>query len=159
MPAPAHLHLILNHVPVLGVVFGITLLVAALVRRNQVLGQAALVTFVVCAVTAAIVFFTGEPAEKIVEHLPGVASAAIERHEEAAKVALAAMVLLGTMSLAGLLLFRTRPSIRGFDVGILILALGCFATIAWTAALGGQIRHTEIAPGAVTAPAYAGDRD
>ena len=43
----AHLHLMLNHLPLLGVLFGLLLLAAGIAQRNDVLKRAALVTLAV----------------------------------------------------------------------------------------------------------------
>jgi hypothetical protein len=44
--------------------------------------------FVFTALLALPVYFIGEPAEEVVEHLPGVAKSLIEKHENAALFAL-----------------------------------------------------------------------
>lgn len=48
----AHVHLLLNHVPVLGTIFGLALLGYALMRRNDGLTRVALGVFVVVALLA-----------------------------------------------------------------------------------------------------------
>lgn len=40
-----HLHLVLNHVPILGIPFGIALLLMGVLRHSEELKRAALVTF------------------------------------------------------------------------------------------------------------------
>ena len=54
-----HLHLLLNHVPVIGAVLGVLLLAAAVMRRSDELGKAALVLFALLAATSVVVFLTG----------------------------------------------------------------------------------------------------
>ena len=46
---PAHLHLMLNHIPVLGTAFGLGLLAFALWRRSDELKKTALGVFVLVA--------------------------------------------------------------------------------------------------------------
>ena len=104
----AHVHLMLNHLPVLGTVFGLALLAWAMLRRDETLQRAALATFVLTALAAIPVFLTGEPSEEMVEHLTGTAEQAIEAHEDAAVVALVAVEVLGALAIATLLLFRKR---------------------------------------------------
>ena len=58
-----HLHLLMNHLPILGVPFGLLLLCAGMLRQSDELKKAALLTFVVAALLAVPVYFTGEPAE------------------------------------------------------------------------------------------------
>src|SRR5512145_2100282 len=104
----AHLHLILNHVPVLGTLFGLLLLAWGILRRNDSLQRAALLTFTLVALVAIPAYLTGKPAEEAVEHLIGTAESAIEPHEDAALVSFLAMEVLGALALGALLLTRTR---------------------------------------------------
>ncbi|HEX9782951.1 MAG TPA: hypothetical protein VGA56_09525, partial [Opitutaceae bacterium] len=99
----AHLHLILNHVPVLGTAFGLGLLTFALWRKSEEVKKAALGLFVISALLAIPVYFTGEPAEEIVEELPDVSHANIEEHEEAAEVAFIGVLMLGVAALTKLI--------------------------------------------------------
>jgi hypothetical protein len=90
------------------------------------------------------VYFTGEPAEDAIERLAGVTDSVIEAHEAAALVSLIAVELLGVLGLAGLLLSRSRFSpmlvIRS-AFGVALITAGL---MAWTANLGGRIRHSEL---------------
>ena len=140
----AHVHLMLNHLPVLGTIFGLLLLAWGVVRRNEMLQRAALATFVIVALAAIPVFLTGEPSEDVVENLAGTAEQAIEAHEEAATVALIAVSALGAMALAALVLFRKRAVPRPLAGAALVFALATAGWMAQTANLGGRIRHAEL---------------
>lgn len=145
----AHLHLLVNHVPVLGLFFGLALLVAALWRRSTELTRTSLVVFALTAVAAIVVYLTGEPAEDSVEGLAGVSRALIERHESAALAATIGVGVLGGVALVGLAGFRRLAAVpRWFTSSSLVLALATAGLMGWTANLGGQIRHTEIRAGA-----------
>jgi uncharacterized membrane protein YeaQ/YmgE (transglycosylase-associated protein family) len=146
-----HLHLLLNHVPVIGTIIGLFLLAWAVFRRDQGLARATLTLFAVLAVVALATFLTGEPAEEAVEGLAGVTEGAIERHEEAALLATIALGILGALSLGTLVRFRRRPLPLRVMALLLVLALVPAGVMGWTANLGGQIRHTEIRAG-VPAP-------
>lgn len=143
----AHLHLIVNHIPVLGAVFGLLLLAYGLVRRNDGVVRASLWTLAIVGLAGLMAYLTGEPAEEIVEELPGVSEAILERHEEAALLATIGGGIVGLAALAGLLLHRARPVASAFSAVMLLLTLGLFGGMAWTANLGGQIRHGEIRGG------------
>lgn len=80
---PAHIHLILNHVPILGTYFGIAPLVLALMRRSDELNRVALGVFVVAALFTIPVYLTGQPAEHAIEGAPGLSEAVIGPHEDA----------------------------------------------------------------------------
>ena len=107
---PAHLHLILNHVPVVGTLFGLALLGWGLLRKSEELTKTSLGILIIIALLAIPVYLTGEPAEEIVEHLPGVNEASIEQHEEAALVAFVGILIVGAAALVSLVLFgRSKP--------------------------------------------------
>ena len=139
-----HLHLLLNHVPVIGTVLGVLLLAVAVARRSDELGRIALWLFALLAGTSVLVFLTGEPAEELVEKLSGFSEALTERHEEAALVATVVVGLVGLFSLAVLAIFRKRPLARWATPVALVLSLGAAGAMGYAANLGGQIRHTEI---------------
>lgn len=144
--SPAHLHLLLNHVPVLGTIGAILLLGYALLRRSQDLTRVALGSMVLVALAGVVVYLTGEPAEEAVEHLAGVSEPAIESHEEAALIATILLGAVGAVALGGLVAFRRRATgiPRGFAVFALALSLAPAVAMGYTANIGGQIRHSEI---------------
>ena len=140
-----HMHLLLNHVPVLGVMFGFLLLAYALIKRNQDLRQASLSIFVITGLLSVVVYLTGEPAEEAVEHLAGVSETVIESHEEAALAAMVGATSLGAIALGSLLASRwSRATAKTLVTVTLLGSLIVSGMMAWTANLGGQIRHSEI---------------
>jgi hypothetical protein len=156
MYAP-HLHLMLNHIPVLGTFFGLALLAFALWRNSEELKKAALSTFVVVALFAIPVYLSGEPAEEAVHPLPDVSESVIEQHESAATVAFTGVLVLGVGALAGLLLFRRGKVVPAWFGSVMLgAALIVGGAMAWTANLGGQVRHTEIRSDS-SSPAASGE--
>ena len=143
-----HLHLLLNHVPVIGTVLGLLLLLVAFTRRSEELKKVTLGLFVLIALVTVPVYLTGEPAEEMVENIPGISKAMIDRHEDAALFSLIAVEVTGIIALAGLLLFRRKKDL-GNLLAILTLAFAVVTggLLAWTSNLGGQVRHTEISSG------------
>lgn len=139
-----HLHLLLNHVPVVGALFALLLFAAAILLRETVSTRFALGFSAVLAVVAVVVYFTGGSAEEAVEKLAGVTESAIEQHEEAAEVTTVVMSIFGALSLAALVMFRSRPVPRWVGVAGFAGTVVLSAFMGWTANLGGQIRHTEI---------------
>jgi hypothetical protein len=146
-----HLHLLLNHVPVLGALLAILVLAAALVRRRGEWTRAGLWLVAALAMVTLAVYLTGESAEEAVEHLPGVREVAIERHEEAALVATLAFGAAGVLALAALFARRARTIGRGLTAAALAGMIAVGGTIAWAANLGGLVRHTELQAGAAGA--------
>jgi uncharacterized membrane protein len=143
-----HLHLLLNHFPVIGTVLGLLLLLMAFARKSDELKKVTLGLFVLIALVTVPVYLTGEPAEEMVENIPGISKAMIDRHENAALFSLIAVEVAGIIALAGLLLFQTKKGL-GNLLAIVTLAFSVITggIMAWTSNLGGQIRHTEISSG------------
>lgn len=141
----AHAHLVLNHVPVVGIFFAVLLYGLGIFRRSTELKRAALLGFVLVALLTIPAFLTGEPAEDAVEHLPGINKATIHNHEEAADISFWVLEGLGVFALAGLVLYRGASGApRWFTAIVLVFALLVAGMMAWTANLGGQIHHPEI---------------
>lgn len=154
----AHAHLLLNHVPVLGTVFGLSLLAWAMLRRNLGVQRVALGVFVAVAMLALPAYFSGEPAKDVVEQATRVSDLAVEAHEHAALVALISVELLGLVALGGLHAARRhRPLSAAVTRAALFVALVTAGLMARTATLGGQIRHLEIQSGTVAPAAARGD--
>lgn len=141
----AHVHLMINHVPVIGLLGAVLLLIYALARKSEEVKMVSFGLFVLIALMTFAVYFTGEAAQKVVKDLPGVTEADIGRHEEIAGLALTSMEVLGVAALIGLILLRRSGAIpKWIVVVVLVLSLITAAIVGFTANLGGQIRHTEI---------------
>lgn len=140
----------LNHVPVLGTFFGLALLAWGAFRRDAAVQRAALFTFVAVAVAAVAAYLTGGAAEDVVENVAGTAQGAIEAHEEAALLSLIATGCLGILALAALIFNRTTFGAVFAVRSVLGVALLTAGLMAWTANLGGRIRHPELRAGGVT---------
>src|SRR6185503_5386269 len=102
----AHVHLAINHLPVVLVPVAIAMLSTAWAMKNAELRKAGLAWLVVAAITGGGAYFTGEPAEDVVEDLPGVSKPAIEEHEEAAMLAAVATGAAGVLALGVLVIGR-----------------------------------------------------
>ena len=141
-----HLHLMLNHVPVLGVVFAFVVGVIGFLFKSKAVTRVALGMLVFAAIVAVPVYLTGEPAEEVVDGLAGVSEAVIEQHESAATFSLILAGVTGAFALLALLFGRSLTSkLPGYLVAVTLLAaLVATASMLWTANLGGQIRHSEI---------------
>jgi uncharacterized membrane protein len=148
-----HLHLLLNHFPVIGTIIGVALLGFALIRRNSDIGKLALGMFVVLAATSIAVYLTGEPAEDAIEKLPGFSKQITERHEEFALVATIALSVFGALALGVLFVFRKKELPRWTMLGTFALSICAAGLMGYTALLGGQVRHTEVRASSAAAPA------
>ncbi len=142
-----HMHLIINHFPVVGLIFSVALAgYAYYVNDNQV-KRAALWAYTVVGITTIFAYLTGDPAEEMVEHKPGVLKQMIETHETAAMVASAFIAVVAILSVIELWNYkRGKPFNPKLMLGIFILSIIAILPIARTAYLGGLIGHEEIRP-------------
>jgi uncharacterized membrane protein len=140
----AHIHLILSHVPVMAVLFGLGWLAFGVWRGSQDIQKAAFAMFVLAAILAVPSYLTGDPAAGVLKGLPGFSGQILERHQASAGIALAGFIVLGILALAGLILLRSHAIARWFGLLLLVGALLVSCLALWTAKLGGQVRHSEI---------------
>jgi uncharacterized membrane protein len=141
----AHVHLMINHFPVIGILGALLLLVYALARRSKEVEMVSFGAFVLIALVSIAVFFTGQAAEQAVKNIPGVTQSFIGRHEELADLSVVLIEALGALALFGLVLLKRSGAIPRFVmIAVLVLSLLTAAVVGLTANFGGQIRHTEI---------------
>lgn len=143
----AHLHLVLNHAPLFGVVFAALGLALGLARSNEGIARASLGLLVLAGALVLPVYLTGEDADDLVEGQPGVSERMIEVHEKAALGAALALCAVGVLALLVLVGFRKRALPSAVTALVLVLALGVGGWIGYVANLGGQISHPEIRAG------------
>ena len=152
----AHLHLLVNHLPVFGFAIALVLLTTTMLRHgDRGMFLASVLVLVIAGGGALAAQFTGEPAEEVVENLQDVPKDLIETHEE---VALVATILAGVTALMALIFFgvtmRRGGPITTVPVAILLVAsLVTCGAMAWTGATGGKIRHSEVRGTVVSNPA------
>lgn len=147
----AHLHLLINHLPILGAFLSVPVLLVSLWRNREstVLGVAVML-LVLAAGGAGAALATGEDAEEVVEDLPGVSEQLIEEHEEKADLATGLSVATAVIGLGVLAWGLKRPdgAPRGAIGALLVANLVTAGAMAAVGAAGGVIRHTEIRDGA-----------
>lgn len=140
----AHIHLILTHIPVIGVGVIIAFFLAGKMRGSRELQWVSLQMLVALALVSVAVYLTGSPASHQLQKL-GVSREIIHRHSQSADFSFTAIETLGAISLGILVKFRfTRQFPTRLGSAWLALALITFGLMAWTASLGGRIRHPEI---------------
>jgi hypothetical protein len=139
------LHLLTNHIPVIGIPLAAILLIVAIVLKQRAIEQVALCFMVVLGLLTIPVFLTGEPAEEMVEDIPSVSHDLIEEHEESAKLSFIIAELLAAMALAGFAIAWKRGEVpRALTYGTLAVAIVCSGLLGRAAYLGGHVRHAEI---------------
>ena len=140
----AHLHMVFNHFPIIGLFFGIGILAYGIIKKQTILVNTAYVIFIVCMIMAKATMMTGEGAEEIVEEL-GISKEIIHEHEEIAETFMKVLYVLGILSILGLVANvkkHAKASIVSYVV--LVLAIGAAVLSKSVGTSGGEIRHTEI---------------
>ncbi len=142
----AQLHLAVNHLPVVTLLIGTLMFGVALALKKDSVRQTALVLLVLAGLGGAGAFFSGEPAEEVVEDIPTVSESVIHDHEEAAELAIVATAVVAVLAAAALITERRRTVPPMLNTGLLVAGLLTTGAMMRTAHLGGLIRHPELAP-------------
>lgn len=170
----AYLHIITNHIPIIGVPLALFLLVLGIWRKSDELKTASFLIFAFMGIATLGTFLLGQGGEDFVEDLAGISDDAIENHEDFAKFALASVGVTAIFSLFALVRYKgfsflkrrktvAEKSAEGENsaepvlyfpnrivFAVLVLALASTAILGYTGKLGGKIRHTEFYGGAPT---------
>lgn len=146
----AHIHLLLNHFPIVGTVIGFLLMILGFLLKNTTVKRVASGVFIFSALMAIPAFLTGEGAEDAVENLPGVKEGLSERHENIASVFIWITSILGVFAVIGLLADLLRkPFGKYLYIITLVISMGAIGIAKQLGTTGGEIRHTEIRTGAL----------
>lgn len=141
----AHLHMVVNHFPIIGTILGLGILIAGLFLKNKSIQHTAYVLFAIAAIFGLLSMNTGEGAEELVEDLPNVGKQIIHEHEEIAEKFVILLYLTGAVALLSLFMsFKNHAKAKFFAYATLILAIGTAVLSKNVGTSGGEIRHTEI---------------
>lgn len=150
---PAHLHVLINHLPIMGIPLVALLLAWGLFRHQDAVVRAALYGAVLMAVGTFVADQTGDRAKDDIRDQAWAKREVIHEHEDAADYANIAGLVTGAAALVVLVMARGgKPISRGGAIGILVLLLFSATVMARTAWLGGEIRHSEFSPVTAAAP-------
>lgn len=141
----AHFHLVVNHLPIVGILIGLLVLITGLILKKPEVKVTALGIFVFSSLASFAAFYSGEGAEEIVERIPGISETLINQHEESAELFFTLILILGGISLITIFMEIKKYKFAkfGFILALLLsLVTGVFAKNVGTS--GGEIRHTEI---------------
>lgn len=141
----AHLHLVVNHFPIIGTIFGLGILITGMIVKNNTLKNTAYILFAVAAIFAAFSMGTGEGAEELVEDMPNIGHQIIHEHEEIAEKFAIVMYATGFFGLVSLFASYKKyrfATVFSYITLALALVAGVLTKIVGTT--GGEIRHTEI---------------
>ena len=141
----AHLHLVVNHLPIIFPIVGVIILLIAIFTKSHVSKRNAYIVFILGAVASVAAMATGEGAEDAIENIQGVSENLMHRHEEAAEIFAGMSYFLGAVSLLGFLTsYRNFSLDKLMPVTILIVGGVSLYFSQEAGRTGGEIRHTEI---------------
>lgn len=143
-----YLHLILNHIPVLGTIFCLILMSYAIISKNKQFQQIISFLLILISIISFPVFFSGHNAHETLEKLPEISKDIIEKHEDAALPALIAIEVTGVLALTSIIASKQfGQSSKYLTTAVLALSLVSAFLLSKAAYTGGHIRHPEIKPG------------
>ena len=140
----AHLHLALNHFPLIAIPVALVFLLHSFWSNSLQTRKFAYLILFLAALVVLPVYFSGEGAEDVVEGFAGVSEASIEAHEDFAQISMILTLLAGSLSLVAYFSKQDSPRailFRNLVTGTAIVAV---LSLAYTANLGGKVRHTEL---------------
>ena len=139
------IHLILNHIPMIGVAFVSAELLIGLVWKNTFLQKVSLCFLIAFAIISIAVYVSGLGSEDLVKTLPGVSKTYLQLHEKVARISSLTVWFVGGLTVLGLAFLRGREQLFSYFVrGIFAMSLLCTGLFVLTGYLGGQITHAEI---------------
>ncbi len=144
----AHVHLLINHFPTIGMILGLGLLLLSFIRKNDHLKKVSLEVLFLIALATMPVYVSGQAAAETLKGQAGVSAEAVVAHNDAALASFIMMEITGFF--AWLVLWRMRrigwPT-TGLTYTVLVLSVMTVAAVARAANIGGDIRHPEISGG------------
>jgi uncharacterized membrane protein len=144
-----HLHIMINHFPVILAVTGALAALLGTVRGRRGVWLYATASLTIAGLTAIATYFSGLQAEDVLRHAWYIARGAIHTHEDAAVVATIATAVAGLVAaVAWRRLVRYPREITlpgGLRTLVVLTALASAGSIGYASWLGGRITHD--APG------------
>lgn len=142
----AHLHLVLNHVPIIGTALALFVLVVGLIRKSDEVKKVSMLLMLVTALLTIPVYISGNSAEgKIEGNYEDVDETFIEIHEDFALYSFIVMDVIGAAAILIMLLYKKqKPLPNSIAYLMLILMLIVSAMMGYTATMGARIHHPEV---------------
>lgn len=136
-----HIHLVVVHLPIVGLMFTILLLLCAHIFKEEILFKISYSFLLLCAFFAIIAYVSGPLAYEAGQHLESE-SEYVENHAILGKICFLAIIILGVISFSALASYfqEEKPSSMHRYI-ILFAAIVIFFFLGWTANLGAKIRH------------------
>src|SRR5262249_27570515 len=141
----AHVHLLLNHFPTVGMVIGVSLFLVALIARSDDLKRASMGVFLLIALIGMPTYMSGNAAQEKLRDASGVSEALIIAHQSWALLGFIVMEVAGAIAWLALWRYRRTSHFAGWHMpAMLLLSVATLGLMAYAANIGGEIRHPEI---------------
>jgi hypothetical protein len=142
---PEYIHVVLNHLPIYGVLLAAVALAISLVLRSRAAQITALILTLIAGASAYPVFVTGQRAYKTIRGQSDDAGADwLDEHMDRAEKTIGAFYFLAFLALAGLLVPVKWPRAGiPLTAATLVVAVICAGIAIYIAQAGGQVRHPE----------------
>ncbi|MBU3699564.1 MAG: hypothetical protein FGM33_06065 [Candidatus Kapabacteria bacterium] len=139
------LHLLTNHLPIIGTFAALLVVLVGMIRRSDAAISAGLIVYAVMALTAIPAYLSGEEAEERVENIAGINEGAIHEHEEMAEFTLWLTVFSGLLAVGAVVTHARNMKISSkIALAFVIIAIAAFAQAARTGHEGGKIRRPDL---------------
>src|SRR5438067_2779432 len=140
-----NVHLLVNHIPIIGTIIAIGLFLLGIVGKSHDLKRAACVIFVGLALLSIPTYMSGSAAAKAVRNTEGVSKAFLDAHNDSAVLSVLFMEITGLFAWLGLWQYRRFARAAGWNIAIVLaLSIVTLYFMAITGNTGGEIRHPEI---------------
>ncbi len=140
----AHLHLLVNHLPIFLPLFGLIMLIIGIVSKSEIVKRVSLAMFVFAGLFAFIASSTGEGAEEIVEELKR-SHDLIHEHEEAAETFALLSYVLAIFSIVAFWFNWKKHPFKDLSMYIALLISVIVIYFSYpTGQTGGEITHPEV---------------
>ena len=150
---PAHLHLALNHVPIIGLAVACLPVLVGILFHSRGALASGLLAVILCAGTMPFIMETGEEAQEsfvdgsISPGMDVAGKAAFREHGHRAKFTAPVVYAAGILALVALLaLIKFPRQAAWIGWAVLVGSTLSIALSVWTAEAGGRIRHPEFRP-------------
>jgi uncharacterized membrane protein/uncharacterized membrane protein YidH (DUF202 family) len=156
----AHVHLLLNHWPILGSLIALALYALALAANSDDLKQVSLAFYALLALLAVPTYISGNAADEVLKKTAGWPTDLVHAHQGAAMLGLIFIEITGLAALIGLWQYSrmSRPfpqSVARWNAPVvMILSVATCLVMTVAGNTGGAIRHQEAAGGTSAVAAF-----
>ncbi len=144
MPNQAHLHLLMNHFPVIGFTFALIVAIYACLRKSFEGARISWLISIIAGAMALPTYLTGSGAAKVLKKFPEVVRSTIGPHADMGTYGLYVALAAAALALVAMIIsFYKEEQARKLMIPILLMQILSFLVLGYASHLGGEIRHPE----------------